>query len=75
MTPEELEEAKTEMKNYIDFFGGSLRNKDEIDGAKSVEDLDAIFSSHHDFLMDMAIDAQTSLEQFKRKLGISQYIS
>lgn len=70
MTKDELENAKNKMKIYVDFYGGNLKDKDKIDEAKNVEDLEAIFSSHHDFITDMATDAQASLERFKRNLGI-----
>lgn len=70
MTKEELENAKYQMKIYVDFFGGSLIDKEQIDTAKTVEDLEHIFVRHHDYITDMATDAQASLERFKRKIGV-----
>jgi hypothetical protein len=68
MNAEELKKAKEEMKKYTDYFGGELRDKNLIDDAKNVIDLETIFNNHHDFITDMATDAQASLERFKRKL-------
>ncbi len=70
MKAEELKEAKEKMKNYIDIFGGQLSNKHLIDDAKNIIHLDNIFNAHHDYITDMATDAQGSLERFKRSIGV-----
>jgi hypothetical protein len=70
MTPEELEIAKQKMKEYRDFFGGELNRKDLIDDADSIFDLETILNMHHDYIDAMARDAQSSLSNFKRELGV-----
>jgi hypothetical protein len=65
-----LEDAKQKMKEYRDYFGGELSRADLIDEAKNIIDLDDIFSKHHDFIGDMANDAQHGLERFKREIGV-----
>ncbi len=70
MNTEDLKKAKEEMKKYTDFFGGELKDKHLIDKAKNVIDLETIFNNHHDFIADMANDAQASLERFKGSLGV-----
>lgn len=67
---EELRIVKEEMKKFTDLFGGELRDKHLIDDAKSIIDLETIFNNHHDFITDMATDAQSNLERFKRQLGV-----
>ena len=70
MTKNEFEEAKTKMKEYRDFFGGELSDKHLIDDAKNIIDLETILNNHHDYITDMATDAQGSLERFKRDIGV-----
>lgn len=70
MNAKQIEQAKYQMEIYVDFFGGSLIDKEKISEAKSIEDLEYIFSRHHDYITDMATDAQASLERFKRKIGV-----
>jgi hypothetical protein len=70
MTKEELENAKKRMKEYRDIFGGELSRKDLIDDADSIFDLETILNMHHDYINDMASDAQSSLSKFKREIGV-----
>lgn len=70
MSNEELETAKQKMMNYKDLFGGELNNKHLIKDAKNVIDLENILNDHHDYIGDMANDAQNSLSRFKRKIGV-----
>lgn len=70
MTPEQLENAKQKMKDYRDIFGGELHRKDLIDDADSIFDLETILNMHHDYINDMASDADANLSNFKRELGV-----
>lgn len=70
MTKEELENAKKRMKEYRDIFGGELNRKDLIDDANSIFDLETILNMHHDYINDMASDAQCSLSKFKCEIGV-----
>ena len=65
----DLENAKQQMKNYRDLFGGELDAK-EIDCAKTIFDLERIFIKHSDFISDMESDAQSSLSKFQRSIGV-----
>lgn len=73
MSSYSLEETKSKMKAYIDFFGGKM-NSTDIENAKSLEELSEIFDKHYDFLGDMANDAQHSLNRFKNSLKIFDLI-
>ena len=66
----DLETIKQKMKDYRDIFGGELNRKDLIDDAKSIIDIESIINQHYDYINDMASDAQSSLERFKRDNGI-----
>lgn len=70
MTKDDLEKAKQRMKEYRDIFGGELNRKDLIDDADNIFDLETILDMHYDFINDMASDAQSSLDKFKRDLGV-----
>jgi hypothetical protein len=70
MTKEELENTKKRMKEYRDIFGGELNRKDLIDDADSIFDLETILNMHYDYINDMASDAQSNLEKFKRDIGV-----
>jgi hypothetical protein len=70
MTKEELEIAKQKMKDYRDIFGGELSRKDLIDDANSIFQLETILNYHYDYINDMASDAQSSLSNFKREIGV-----
>ena len=70
MTKDDLEKAKQRMKEYRDIFGGELNRKDLIDDADNIFDLETIFNIHYDYINFMASDAQSSLDKFKRDLGV-----
>jgi hypothetical protein len=70
MSNEDFEKAKEQMKNYTDFWGGELHDKHLIKDAKNIFDLETILNNHHDYITDMATDAQASLERFKRSIGV-----
>lgn len=65
-----IENIKKAMKEYVDFFGSELLNRDEIDNCKTKKELAAIIVSHHDHIESRANDAQKSLERFSRQLGL-----
>lgn len=65
-----LDEIKTELLNYTDFFGGSILDSHLIKSATTKDELREIVDRHNDFLSDQANDAQHSLERFKRKIGL-----
>lgn len=65
----DLDNAKKEMKNYRDLFGGQFDEK-MIDEANNIIDLESIFTEHSDFISSMESDAQSSLSFFKRKIGV-----
>jgi len=70
MTKENLEKSKQRMKEYRDIFGGELNGKQLIDDANNIFDLENIFTMHYDYINDMASDAESSLDKFKRHLGV-----
>lgn len=70
MQESELNEIKHKLKEYRDFFGGQLNRYDLIDEACNVLDLEKIVDDHYDYISDMASDAKSSLDKFKREIGL-----
>lgn len=70
MTNDDLEKVKQRMKEYRDIFGGELIRTDLIDDTYNIFDLETILNMHYDFIDDMASDAKSSLDNFKRHLGV-----
>ena len=70
MKTQDLKIAKQKMKDYRDFYGGELSRKDLIEDAKSIFDLEDVFIRHYDYISDMARDAESNLDKFKRDLEI-----
>lgn len=65
-----ISETKNKMKEYRDYFGGTLINHSDIDNCKTKKELAEIIQSHHDFIESMATDAQSSLDRFKQKIQL-----
>lgn len=64
---------KKEMLEWKDFWGGEIINSDEIDKAKTKKELAQILDRHENFMKYQAIDAESHLENFRRKLNISTF--
>jgi len=65
-----IQQIKTEMKQYRDFYGGELLDSEQIDKATSKEELEKIVEDHRNHMEDMLSDAMSHLDRFKRKIGI-----
>jgi uncharacterized protein with von Willebrand factor type A (vWA) domain len=65
-----LEKIKEEMLGWKDFYGGDISDTDEIRKAESKEELNRILEKHRELLEDMQRDADSHLDNFKRKLGL-----
>jgi len=65
-----IDQIKTEMKSYRDYFGSSLINAYDIDNCYTKEQLAEIIDAHESFLEAQVTDAQSSLSRFKQKLGL-----
>lgn len=66
----EIDEIKLKMKNYIDFYGGSLIGLSNLDKCKTYRDLAELIKEHYDHLESQCNDAQHSLERFQQSLGL-----
>jgi len=66
----DLDEIKKEMINYRDMFGGDLLEVANVKDAATKEELAAIIDSHNDHMELMLNDAQSSLNRFKRRIGL-----
>lgn len=64
-------ETKKALKEYRDFFGGTLIGYERIDSCKSKKELAELIEEHDSFIESMATDAQSSLDRFKQKVGLS----
>lgn len=65
-----VEEIKTKMLKWIDFYGGDLLYVDEIKSAKTKQELEQILERHRDFMEGMLLDACSHLDRFKESLGL-----
>jgi hypothetical protein len=63
-----IRQIKKEMKNWIDFYGGDFIVFDEIDKAKTGDELRNIFDRHEKRFEDMLSDACSHLREFKNKV-------
>lgn len=65
-----IEKIKEEMLNWRDFYGGDIGDTEEINNATNKEELNNIMEKHRQLLEDMQRDADTHLDNFKRKIGL-----
>lgn len=68
-----ITEIKKAMLAYTDFYGSEIMYTDEIKKAKTRKELAEIIDRYRGHLQDVATDAESHLENFKKKLGISIY--
>lgn len=66
-----IEKIKKEMLAHKDFYGGDIPYTDEIKRATTKKELAALMDRYSSLLEDMAIDAQSRHDKFKRKLGLN----
>lgn len=66
-----IAETKKAMIEYRDFFGGTLINSEDIKACKTKKELAEIIDAHDAFIESMATDAQSGLNRFKQKIGLS----
>lgn len=65
-----IEKIKKEMLKWRDFYGGDISDTEEIKTATSKEELNRIMEKHRQFLEDMLRDADSHLDNFKRKVSL-----
>lgn len=68
-----IAQIKKALYDYRDFYGQDIVQTDLIEKGATKKELAEVLEQHRHFLEDQAIDAQTHLETFRRKIGISQY--
>lgn len=69
--PMEINQIKTEMKSYIDFVGADLLGVDRVDECETKEELAQIIEEHSYHLEIVLSDAQSHLENFKKRIGLT----
>jgi len=65
-----IETIKKEMLKYRDFYGGDISDTKAIENAKTKKELQGILDAHGRFMEDMLCDAQSHLDNFKRKVDL-----
>ena len=65
-----IEKIKEEMLKWRDFYGGDISDTEEIKNATSKEELNRIIEKHRQLLEDMLRDADSHLDNFKRKVDL-----
>ena len=68
-----IEKIKKEMTDYRDLIGGSLLDSADIEICETKEELAEIIDKHNHHLEGVLNDTQSSLNRFKRKLGLSEF--
>lgn len=63
-------EIKEQMINYRDFYGGDLLEVSEVQKAKTRKELYDILERHRSHMESMLADANSHLDNFKKKLGL-----
>jgi len=66
-----LNELKNEIFEWTDFFGGDIISADAVRNAKNKEDLSAALEEHRSFMESQLCDANSHLDNFKKKLGLT----
>jgi len=65
-----FKEKKSEVLNWVDFYGQDIADTVNIHKAKCTHDLGEILRNHKHFLETQNIDALNHLDLFAKKLGI-----
>jgi len=65
-----IKAIKKKMANYRDFYDGDLLEVSEIENATTKEELAKIIENHRNYMEAMLSDANSHLDNFKRKLGL-----
>lgn len=65
-----LPQIKAKMKSYRDLLGGDLVGFDEIDSAKTKEELREILNQHDRYLENVLNDAQHHLKAFRNQIDL-----
>ncbi|MGR3177784.1 MAG: hypothetical protein ACUZ8E_06980 [Candidatus Anammoxibacter sp.] len=65
-----IEDIKTEMEDYLDFYGGDLLEASEIDLASTKQELKAIIDHHRDHIESMLSDADNHLDALATRCGL-----
>ena len=65
-----IKKRKEMILKWSDFYGGDILDENMVKEAKSKKDLLDVLDRHGFHLENMAIDAQSHLDDFKRKLGL-----
>lgn len=68
-----IEEIKRKMLDYRDYFGQALINSSDIEGCENITQLAEILDYHEEFIEIQCNDAQSSVNRFKRNLGLYDY--
>ena len=67
----EIDEIKKKILEWTDFYGGDIINTDAVKNAKTKTELSEALEEHRSFMEAQLSDANSHLDSFKRKLGLS----
>ena len=65
-----IKDKKIKMEKFLDFYGGDLISLENIDKAKTNQDLKECLSRHYRYLEDQHTDALQHLDNFIKKLDL-----
>lgn len=69
-----MEELRQAIKDYRDYWGLPIHYQDEIEEATTYKELGEILDRYHNFIDDMANDAQCMLSRWRRDIGLDKMI-
>lgn len=68
-----IEKMKELMIQYVDFYGGDLLGSDKIEKARTKRELAKIIHEHSAHMENMALDAESHLEKFKKEIELPYF--
>ena len=66
-----LNELKNEIFEWTDFYGGDIINAEAVRKATTKKELADVLEEHRAFMESQLCDAQSHLDNFKKKLGLT----
>lgn len=68
-----LDEIKSKMIDWRDFYGGQLLDIEAVKKANTKEELIEIIEEHSQHIEAMETDAQGHLSKFQKEIGLSRW--
>lgn len=70
----DLEFLKPKIRDYRDYWGLEIHYQEDIENASTYTELGDILTKYHQYIEDMANDAQQNLNRFRNEIGLDDKI-